>query len=284
MFELWTEALGAFDLDDLDNGVIIEKKDFGFPTVRQVQSPRSNAHGVYDNTTYFGDRVISISGSIIGTAGGGTLSRSEALAAIRAYCLPGDRPQLRFSADGSIYYAYLIVDNQSVPIESITHYKFTMAWRAAPFIQSAPNTGSAGHSGSSSVAATTFDITFDIDLNAGGGDSFSEAVAVTNSGIVPTYPFITVTGPITSPSLNESTTDSSLVFNGLSLLAGETVLVDFEEHTATLDDGTSALEFIDWGESSWWTLPIGNSSVSLTGGSGYDGNTEISVQWSDRYL
>lgn len=283
MFELWTESLGALDLDDMTNGIVIQKKDFGFPQPRRVQSFRSNAHGVYDNTAYYGDRAISISGVIIGERGGGTVSRSEALAAVRAYCLPGERPQLRFDQDNDVFYTFLTVDNQSVPIESITHYKFTMAWRAPPFVEGAALTRTAGHSGSNDPTNLTFDISFPLDFNDGGSDIFAENVPVTNTGIVPVHPFITITGPVTSPSLNENVLNSSLVFDGLTIGSGESVLVDFEEHTATHSNGDSVLEYIDWSNSDWWTLPVGSSNVSLTG-SGYDGDTRITVRWSPRFL
>src|SRR5262245_34393473 len=117
MFVLSDPNLGDFDLDDMSNGIVIEKKDFGWPAVREVVDPYPDDHGEVDQTAFFGSRVISISGAIVHRPG---TPRTATLRRIRQYCLPYARPILKFNYDGqsTMLQTRLRVADQSVPIEN----------------------------------------------------------------------------------------------------------------------------------------------------------------------
>ena len=82
-----------------------------------------------------------------------------------------------------------------------------------------------------------------------------------------------VTGPATNPTLTNSTTGQSLVWNG-TVPADQTLVIDMGAQTATLE-GANVFEFVS---GSWIQLEPGQNRISYTAG-----NTTRSsiVQWNE---
>lgn len=83
---------------------------------------------------------------------------------------------------------------------------------------------------------------------------------VTSDGIQETYPIWTVTGPITNPTLENITTNSTITFNG-TLTASQTLVVNMEAQTATVN-GTNVIGNLS---GDWLTLAPGINRISFGG-------------------
>ena len=104
--------------------------------------------------------------------------------------------------------------------------------------------------------------------STGGGP-----VVVTVNGVDNASPVWRVTGPATNPTLTNSTTGQSLVWNG-TVPADQTLVIDMGAQTATLE-GANVFEFVS---GSWIQLEPGQNRISYTAG-----NTTRSsiVQWNE---
>lgn len=104
--------------------------------------------------------------------------------------------------------------------------------------------------------------------STGGGP-----VVVTVNGVDNASPVWRVTGPATNPTLTNSTTGQSLVWNG-TVPANQTLVIDMGAQTATLE-GANVFEFVS---GSWVQLEPGQNRISYTAG-----NTTRSsiVQWNE---
>lgn len=280
MFKLWSSRYGEYDLDDLDNGVVIERKDFGWPIVRNNSIDRPGMHGTYDNSAYFGSRVIQIDGSIVANRNAYGKSRSEILQEIRRYCMADARPVLIFDLDGETLYATLRVEQQSVPIESWSHYKFNFSWRADPFFRTAETSDSAPPLTTLSGGSDIFNESpfFDVDFSP-DGNTYASQIAIDNTGYTDTYPMLRITGECISPQVEEVTTGNKLLFNGLTINAGSYIDISMEDHTAFDEAGVSVLGYIDYSVSSWFGIPPGESQLQLSASSA-DGSALLTATWS----
>lgn len=99
-------------------------------------------------------------------------------------------------------------------------------------------------------------------------------VSVENRGSWPSYPLLRIVGVSGSnPTITNTTTGLTVVFTGGFLVAsGETVEIDTLNHTAYFTagarNGQSANRYVNYGTSTWPSIPTGTNSFSLTGGAG----------------
>lgn len=94
---------------------------------------------------------------------------------------------------------------------------------------------------------------------------------VTNAGNVRATPVVVITGASTNPRITNTTDDAKFVEVTTSLAGGQTLTLDFENHTAThsADGNVDALVVPG---SRWWDLAVGANVVTLTGGGTYSVN------------
>ncbi len=108
------------------------------------------------------------------------------------------------------------------------------------------------------------------------------SVTCTNNGTRDTPPAITVTGPTTSPRVTNVTTGKYIELTGLTLLAGESVVIDVSKRTITKNDGTDLSAY--WGSgSSWLVLNRGANQLTLLDGTPSLIQATLQVQWRDAY-
>ena len=84
---------------------------------------------------------------------------------------------------------------------------------------------------------------------------------ITNNGWATTYPTITLTGPITNPTLGNVTTGEYLLLSG-TFANTDTLVVDLYNKLITLN-GVSARNLLSTG--TWFAAPAGTSQYYLTG-------------------
>jgi hypothetical protein len=122
------------------------------------------------------------------------------------------------------------------------------------------------------VFPVTFPITFPAQPPGG-------SVLITNAGTFETRPVITITGPVTGPSLVNATTGQTVSWSQLSLGATDVLVADFNARQAQLN---GVYRPADLG-SSWWVLPPGVAcTVELGGGLGT--GASIAAQWAPAWI
>lgn len=110
------------------------------------------------------------------------------------------------------------------------------------------------------VPDLTYDLTFQPPGTAGPG-----VVYATNQGTAPTWPTVTITGPVDTPRLENRTTGATLELD-TTLTGGDVVVVDARARTVTLN-GTSALQLLAVG-SAWPTIEPGANELAYRSADG----------------
>lgn len=115
------------------------------------------------------------------------------------------------------------------------------------------------------------------------GSAIAIALTADNDGDVEAWPVITLTGPMTNPTVSNATMGRSLVIAN-SLAAGETMVLDGrqDQRTITGPAGTSWYEFLASG-SRWWPLQRGSNSITLSATS-TSGTSTMQLAWRRRWL
>ncbi len=123
-----------------------------------------------------------------------------------------------------------------------------------------------------------FTVPFTLPAQQVGGS----AVA-TNGGSFETRPVITITGPVTSPSLTNVTTGQTVSWTGLVVPVGGILVADFSVQQAQLSlTGTNPSYRPADPFSSWWTLPPGPSTIQLGGNA--DPGASAQIAWQDAWI
>src|SRR5690606_39883567 len=109
-------------------------------------------------------------------------------------------------------------------------------------------------------------------------ETTSNSALITNSGNAPTYPIITINGPIEDPVLYVPSTGERMAFDIL-LSPGRWLEIDTKNHKVTLD-GTSQRQNLLQGD--WITFPPGGTEIYLyTASTNPDGS--VVVTWRDSW-
>jgi len=103
-----------------------------------------------------------------------------------------------------------------------------------------------------------------------------------NEGDTGAFPIVTVEGPISTLTLKNKTTGKELILAGLGLLAGETLTIDFDNHT--VKKGTTSLySAVTFAGSTWWTLAPGENEVEAIA-TGAGATTKVTMSYRDTFL
>lgn len=115
-----------------------------------------------------------------------------------------------------------------------------------------------------------------------GGGSATITTTVTNNGWTPTYPTITLYGPIDNPVLGNDTENAQLEFN-VSMTDTDVLVVDLYNKLITLN-GNPARNTLTQG--TWFSAQPGNNDFYLTGdaGSTLVNVTQAVVTWQSAFV
>ena len=95
-----------------------------------------------------------------------------------------------------------------------------------------------------------------------GGGSIATSTTITNIGNWTTYPVITISGPVTNPTIGNITTGQYMTIN-YGLTNTDSLVIDLNQKLITLN-GTSARNLVA-GNSEWFGAPPGVSNFYFTG-------------------
>lgn len=149
-----------------------------------------------------------------------------------------------------------------------------------------PTLRSTTFSVANSGSQLSFPATFPIEFNAFGG-----TVNISYDGTWLEYPTILITGPITSPVIENVTTGESIELD-TTIAAGRVVTVDltYGSKTVTFDDGTNYIGYVssDSDLDSFHLEPApdapGGVNEIRVGGSATSSATAVEIQWYRRFI
>lgn len=114
-----------------------------------------------------------------------------------------------------------------------------------------------------------------------GGGSASNSTAITNIGNWTTYPVITITGPVTNPTIGNVTTGQYMTVN-YNVTNTDTLVIDLDNKLITLN-GNSARNLVA-GNSEWFGAPPGTSYFTFTGTNIIIGTTTATVTYRSAWV
>lgn len=259
---LYEPNLGRLDLSP-SNGIIVEGFDPGFPRVRENSYDEPNADGSYDQTQFVGERIVSIDMVIVPVPAAST-TKTQIRRAIMQYLHPRQRSVLKvvWEPGGEEQEVVIRTQDQRMPIDSWSHRKVNLTFKAQPYFQSPVLSGTAEDASESVSSPLTFPITFPFDF---GGVGVTSYINISNTGDAPLWPTFQILGPITDPRIKNVTSGEELVFENLSLAADDRLYIDMQRSTVRFNNVEDYSVYVDYETSEWWSCDIGINQVSLEG-------------------
>jgi hypothetical protein len=251
----------------------------GLPGIRNQDDNRGYADGMFSGRDFLAGRTVGI---IFQTFGAGATSAQTNFNTIQAKLLP------QTSGTTPLYFILPPSGEQLVNARvralrtSVDpNYTYGMITSQVEFFCPDPNYyDSTLQSASLSVSAApgrTYDRTYNLVYGFG---SYTTLTNVVNAGWATTYPTITITGPITNPTLGNVTTGQYLNLSG-TITNTDTLVIDLYNKLITLN-GVSARNLLSTG--TWFDAPPGTSQYYLTGSTTTAGVTAATVTWRNAYI
>mgnify|MGYP000909050895 CR=1 FL=1 len=279
--------LGAVRLHETSTRSVIKVEGLTGPTgVRGDARPRPEDDGAVEpRTQYLGARLVVVEGEVWGATQDAAWAEWRQLAAAFYASLRADSTLAwRDGQAGPDLQAAVRLAGEVTPvIEGGTPViSYQVQLRAADPRRYSQAVQSVSVSPPTVSGGMPLPITFPIPFGSGAAGGTATA---TNGGTVETWPTITVQGPIIGPVVGNTTRGEYLYFDGLSLAAGQTLVIETRQDArAATVDGANALGALRWAASRFPALSRGLNQMQLYGAGGYGVGTQMTVAWRDAYL
>lgn len=282
--------LGDARLHETDGRSLIKIEGLtGITAPRGEATDRAEADGsVPPARVYLSARIITLEGEAWGDTMGDAWSElDDVLAALYSCLNPAEDVLLKFRRGGGgidLQTAVRLAGPLLPPLEGYTPtITYQAQLRADDPLLYSTELKSASVGAPSSSGGIPFPIPFPIPFGAGvvGG-----SVSCTNGGFAPTWPKLTVAGPISAPILANVSTGEELRFESLNLADGQTLIVDTAPRVRSAMVGEeSVMGSLRHGSSSWFAIRPGTDTIGLSSvGGNTDSGTLLTVEWRDAYL
>lgn len=279
---IWV-APGLTDLALIDPaaGLVCTAFDVGFPQTRAVIDDKPLADGAIDRTAYVGARAVTAQFML----SAGTRTRDQNRLELAKRCHPGMRSEIRYgagllSASGADLRIQVRADQAAGPVDNRFHTAVTVSL--------------IGHTGL--IEAATASTATVLPLEAAPGRSYNlvhnrvypgpmpdQSTTITQAGSMGAWPTVTISGPVTGPTLTNVTTGFTVSFPGLVVPAGETLVLDFAARTVLLGGTADRYSFLDFAASTWWQLAPGANEIVFDGDAITTGAQAV-FAWHHTYL
>ena len=217
-------------------------------------------HGAYVTSTLTGGRVITMDGRLHGSDSNYPVLRQRFIAAtsnkrdVDGTVFP--RMLKLYDLDGRDYQVGVIRRKLDFAHELPT----TSEWRLELFA-SDPWIYSQDTVSTTLTLPTGGGFTVPVTVPIHFGNATGGSATVTNEGTAITKPVIELHGPLTNPVVTNETTGRRIGLN-LTLLTGETVVIDLKARTAIQGGATNRMGSLASGFT-WWGLPTGPNTLRL---------------------
>jgi hypothetical protein len=263
---------------------------------RFTERDKAMQHGIWQGPSYLGKRLFTVEGELLeSSAGAYWVKRQQFISSI----LP--RPHLGYQTVGTLYLTFDGINEElscqctldgwpEMPLQALypSSSKYQINWKAFdPRLYGTLQSSNATPY-ITALGGRVYDNGGAIRTYANGTRNYDTTVSyaiftpitITNSGNAETYPVVTFYGPSFNPTLSNGTQTLSLV--GLTLAAGEYVVVDMAARTAIKNSNTNVYNTAVG--SVWWALESGNNSILYTDGSGYTSTGLAVITWRNAYM
>jgi hypothetical protein len=275
VFTLAADGLDPIDLDDQSEGYVCESWALGPPTVRDVVEPRTLANGTIDWTSYVAARSLTMTVCAFPT----NLTVQGQIDRLRAFCRPDLRPTLTWTFESDPPRMVYLRANPGLDVE-FSNYSYSYRRVGLSFV--VPD----GLQWATDLITRRMFPASDADIgrrynemtlpapDAGGattGRDYDRTypyadptnIIVVNPGAISVPWSAVIYGPCTGPELWNDTSGEVIALTangGISLSAGETVVVDQADRTIR-QDGISRYDRFDIARSDWWPLYPGENRL-----------------------
>lgn len=208
-------------------------------------------------SAFYGKRRFSLQGHVIGSSPSDFITKFDAFRAA-VDILIGEQTIVFTLANGRVVQIDAVLLQLDAPYKSgvISSLEFNAAFEASfPYLVSQTQTSqniSLASGGGGTVPPPTMPMALAADS---GGKIFA-----VNNGNAPYYPTARIAGPVTNPSLRNSSLLQDILFT-LTLASGEYIDIDFRQQTIIDNTGRSRY---DSKSGSWWYLKPGTTEVRFT--------------------
>lgn len=240
---------------------------------------RSADHGGYATSQYFGPRILTL-----------TVMASAPTQALRDQARAQLQETVPISDLGTFQY------NEPVPKVAYVRRNATAGVTetyptlcdvvfTVPLVSPDPRKYSPNSQSLSSTTATPPPVPLSLPFSSGFPVTFpaqvppgTQGCLAVNAGTFETRPIITVTGPVTSPSIINGNTGQAVTFTGLALAANAQLTLDMDARQAFV----SGVFFPADPSSSWWVLEPGQTLVYMTGSS--SAGSVLGIEFASAYI
>jgi hypothetical protein len=263
-------------IGELDSGYIFKTlSGFDYPTIRTNVKEKGNYHGARFGSAYYGARVMTIEGEILGTSPEDYEIKRRALG--QAFTILNGLQQVTFTTRaGLVLRADCIVNNRlEIPYSAGLMQRGTFRIElVAPFpffLSSTTNTTTVYvFEGGGAEIPAELPLTF--------SDSLASNVDINNLGNVEAYPIIRIHGVITDPLIKNNTSDLSLSLDYTLSTTAQFIEIDTYNHT--VKRGDTGANIFSSATGDFWTLKTGLNNVVLSASSyGEGARAEIIYQY-----
>jgi hypothetical protein len=236
----------------------------GYTDVRTGDVPIPRADGVFAGDDRLGGRTMTFDVHIIGTTDTAAETAAAALAGAFAPSTTDLPIDVRLTGTPAEY--RLFGRPRGCDIALDTKFLSGVLRARCTFLATDPRRFGAEVSATlalpSGASGLLFPAVAPFVFGAGAGGN----VSISQAGAVDADWTATISGPITTPTIEHVELGRSLAFD-LELLAGETLVIDSRTRSALLN-GTASRYSSLTSSSRWFQIPPGTSTVRLTGASG----------------
>lgn len=235
--------------------------------VRLSQLERPRRHGVFDGPNFYGPRIVVVAGTTLAQTRALAIKAQDIMASVAAWdseslfplvvTEPGQTPRqcmVRLAAETKVspVYGGLAFDwNLSLTAPDPRRYDTTDT--VVDLMLPAANPGGL-------ILPTGVPLTAPLT-----GAVVNETTLV-NNGTANMAPTVTFFGPLTNPAISNNTSGYTLSL-AYTLLAGDSLVVDFEARTAMLNGTASRTYALDT-SATWWDILPGANDIVFTGAAG----------------
>ncbi|MFD6025708.1 phage distal tail protein [Streptomyces griseoluteus] len=248
------------------------------PDIRADLQEREADHGAWASPVFLGARPITLGGVIEAPDRGALQAAMDQLSAaasltdttLTVWEQPPRQATVRRSGKPLMQYTSDRVATWSVLVTAADPRRY----------ETTQQTGTTGLP--STTGGLSFPVTFPISFSA---TTVSGQIVASNAGNIGTRPVITITGPVSAPSVSALYPDGSLrqLLYSLDLAVGETLVIDVDAHSVLLNGGVSRRRFLTV-SGGWPAVPPGASVAFQFQAATYNPNAQLTVAWRSAWM
>lgn len=271
-------TIGSLTLEYATGYVLGDTAGFDFSEIRTDVQNRGNADGARLGSFLYGKRSFSINGEIWGDNPTDYETKRRALEKALLFDTTNGYKTLQIETRGGLSLQVdVVLRNVDIPYKKhdMARGMFQIQFDATyPYIEAQSLT----EQDLSPATGGGFSIPIAVPFSIAVGGTGS--VTVTNNGNAPAYPTFIINGGISSPSVQNVTTQKTLSFTNTLTSAINKITVDTYNQTAVDENGNST---VNTASGTFWTLEPGDNEIAFFGNSA-NGSANANVSFRDSYI